>query len=126
MIGTTLIQGEMVCPQIIVDNLCPHCDPILYKPRHSILSSWVFFWILKSKRMCFVILGHKMEPNVKMTPESPHEIRRRFLWANRIFFSEIFLPEVWAEVGRKSIDLSRPSKKYELGKLIHVTNFRYL
>ena len=34
MIGTTSIQSETVCPQIMVDNLCPHCDPTLWSNPH--------------------------------------------------------------------------------------------
>ena len=84
MIGTTLIQGEMVCPQIIVDNLCPHCDPILYKPRHSILNSCVFFWILKSKR-------------VKFEGGSFEQIE---------FFSQIFFTGSLSRGGPETVDLS--------------------
>ena len=41
-------------------------------------------------------------------------------------FEPIKFPEVLAEVGRKSIDLSGPSKKYELGHHIHAINIPYL
>ena len=34
--------------------------------------------------------------------------------------------KIWPEVGRKSIDLSEPSKKYELGQRIHAINLPYL
>ena len=41
-------------------------------------------------------------------------------------FPNFFSPEVLAEVGRKSIDLSKPSKMYQLGQHIHAFNCQYL
>ena len=41
-------------------------------------------------------------------------------------FSKILSSVVLAEVGRKSIDLSRPSKKYDFGQYNHAINFFFL
>ena len=66
----------------------------------------------------FAILGHTMNSYEHMTPKDPacgyfEPIR-------------IFSPEVLAEVGRKSKDLSGFSKKHELEQHIHDINFPYL
>ena len=64
-----------------------------------------------------MILGHKMKPNEAGHKNDPRRVPMKL--ENGFFeqiknFPNYFSPEVLAEVGRKSIDLSRPSKNQEL------------
>ena len=57
-----------------------------------------------------------MEPNLKMTPNTRHEIRRRFFLANKNSFEKFFFTGSFSGSGPEIHSFVQTIDKYDLGQ----------